>query len=132
LDSLLDLLTLGGELAGNIGARERLTLGIGVEKAERMLARELAAGAGTAVDRRARQCKISGAEIRFLPASLAVAEDQRSICGLIKSDELALQQKPAPVFGGFAIGGRCVNECIVDRDHDSLPPKRFDRESLSC
>ena len=87
---------------------------MGVKKGERMLARELAAGASAAKNGLRRIGEIGGRAIVFDAAAFAIAEKKAAIVGAEESDEFAFQNDSAGIFYSGRVGSKGVGKGFID------------------
>lgn len=104
LFTFLGLLAFGGDVPGYISYCERLTLSIGIQQAQRMLAGELPAGAGAAEHWLIRHNEVRRALIRRFSASRALPEQQFPVLRTVQLHEAFLLHQPLTILHGSGVG----------------------------
>ena len=131
LDACRHLLALGRQLFRHLGTRERLAFRQRVEQPQGVLAGELPAGTGAAVDGLLRHGEVGGAEVRRLAAALAPSKPQRFVGRMVQREELVLEDKASPVLRRLRVGRSGLDEVLGDRDHSRRPIGSVNREGDS-
>ena len=119
---------LAASSSGTSALRERLAFRQRVQQAQGVLAGELPAGTGAAVDGLLRHGEVGGAEIRRLAAALALSKPQRFVGRMVQREELVLEDKAAPVLRRLRVGRSGLDEVLGDRDHSRRPIGSVNRE----